>query len=77
MNTHNDPLEQLLQTGPLQAPDDFTARVMERIRYLPLPEREAKPLEWLQWLALVGGALLGLEQLAAFMFGVWVASAAG
>lgn len=77
MNTHNDPLEQLLQTGPLQPPNDFTARVMQQIQYLPLPEREAKPLEWLQWLALVGGALLGLEQLAAFVFGVWVASAAG
>lgn len=77
MNTHNDPLEQLLQTDLLQAPEDFTARVMERIQYLPLPERDARPLEWLQWLALVGGALLGLEQLTAFVFGIWVASAAG
>lgn len=77
MNTHNDPLEQLLHHDPLEPPDDFTARVMERIHYLPLPEREAKPLEWLQWLALAGGALLGLEPLAAFMFGVWVVSSAG
>lgn len=77
MNTHDDPLEQLLQTNLLQPADDFTAKVMVQIQYLPMPEREAKPLEWLQWLALAGGALLGLEQLGAFMFGVWVASAAG
>lgn len=77
MNTHNDPLEQLLQTDMLQPPEGFSARVMERIQYLPLPETEAKPLEYLQWLALAGGVLLGLEQLAAFMFGIWMTSAAG
>ena len=77
MNIHDDPLQQLLQTDLLQTPGDFTTRVMAQIQYLPMPERETKSLEWLQWLALAGGALLGLEQLAAFMFGVWVASTAG
>ncbi len=77
MNIHDDPLQQLLQTDLLQTPGDFTTRVMAQIQYLPMPERETKSLEWLQWLALAGGALLGLEQLAAFMFGIWVASTAG
>lgn len=73
----HDPLEQLLKAGPLQVPEGFSGRIMQRIQYLPLPERDSKPLEWLQWLALAGGALLGLEQLTAFMFGVWLASSAG
>lgn len=72
-----DPLDQWLQTDLLQVPDGFSERVMQHIHKLPLPEQRNKPLDWLQWLALLGGALLGLEQLAAFMFGAWVMGAAG
>jgi hypothetical protein len=73
MNTPTrDPLEQWLQTDPLDVPEDFTQRVMQRIAWLPLPEREARLLDWLQWLALALGAALGLEQLLTFMLGVWL-----
>jgi hypothetical protein len=76
MEAHkHDPLEQWLHTDLVQVPDDFTARVMQQIHTLPFPP--AKSLEWLQWLALAGGVLVGVVQLVGFVFGVWALSAAG
>jgi hypothetical protein len=65
-----------LEADLLQVPDDFTDRVMRRIETLPLPTKASQRRERLQWLALAGGAALGLSQLLAFMFGMWTASAA-
>ncbi len=84
----NDDLEILLRTDLLRPPNDFTQRVMQRIQprqyattrtSIGLEERTRR---WnrLRWLAaamgLAGGGLLGLSQLASFVFGLWLASAA-
>ena len=84
----NNDLDALLQTDCLDPPDDFTRRVMQRIQ----PQRYAMPRtstkadertgRWsrVRWLAaatgLVGGGLLGLSQLASFVFGLWLAGSA-
>jgi predicted lipid-binding transport protein (Tim44 family) len=84
----NDELDALMQDDLLQAPADFTQRVMQRIQPRPQPASsaatpaKAAPQRWrrLRWLAtatgLVGGGLLGLSQLASFVFGLWLASTA-
>ena len=72
-----DPLDRLLSEPMLRPPDDFTERVMQRIRALPVPAPSPRPAGWLAWIALAGGALLGTAQLAGFMFGIWTASTAG
>lgn len=72
-------IETLLAADLLQVPEDFTDRVMQRIQVMPVPPVRIKASgrrERLQWLALLGGAALGVGQLLAFMFGVWSASAA-
>jgi hypothetical protein len=69
--------DELLHSGLLEAPEDFPRRVMQRIEHLPAPERRSRAWEMLQGLALVGGGLLGLAQLAGFIFGIWAAVAAG
>ena len=82
-----DEVDTLLQDDPLQPPPGFTQRVMRAIEQgataaLPaLPARPARrPWRRLRWLAtaggLVGTGLLGLSQLASFIFGLWITSAA-
>lgn len=70
-------LEKLLESGLLKVPENFAQQVMQRIDELPLPIHPPQSLEWLRWLALVGGAILGVTQLAGFVFGIWVAVTAG
>lgn len=81
----NDDLDTLLQDASLQPPPDFTQRVMQalpqRTSPPPKPVRTVRnPWQRLRWLAaaggLVGTGLLGLSQLASFVFGLWIASAA-
>jgi hypothetical protein len=80
----NDDLDTLLQDASLQPPPDFAQRVMRAIEQrspvamptCPTPHRWQR----LRWLAvasgLVGTGLLGLSQLASFVFGLWIATAA-
>ncbi len=70
-------LDKLLESGLLEAPEDFPERVMQRIDSLPLPDSRSRPWEMLQWLALIGGGVLGIAQLAGFIFGIWAAVTAG
>lgn len=84
----NDPLDHRLDkdlaAGLIEVPDDFEQRVMARIDIQPLPQGLAEPQpgerrvhrkrHWLEWLALVGGTLVGLVQVLAFIFGVWSTS---
>ena len=84
----NDELDLLLQNDLLRPPPDFTQRVMQRIQSLPhgtspaATPAHAQSTRWsrLRWLAaatgLVGSGLLGLSQLAGFVFGLWVTAAA-
>lgn len=72
--------EELLKTGFLEPPEDFTNLVMERIGELPLPDFPAQPSrvqERIQWITLIGAGLVAATQLAAFVFGIWAATAAG
>jgi anti-sigma factor RsiW len=72
-------LDTLLSAQLLDVPVDFTQRVMGRIHLMPMPMPRPRPgwLDKLQALALIAGGILGATQLAAFMFGMWTASAAG
>ncbi|MDR3371225.1 hypothetical protein [Rhodoferax sp.] len=80
----NDDLDTLLQDAGLQPPPAFTQRVMLAIHQrtpTPAPARVVhNPWQRLRWLAaasgLIGTGLLGLSQLASFVFGLWIASAA-
>ena len=88
----NDDLDALLQDDFLRPPPDFSRDVMQRIEQLRhqalrvdargiAPARPRACL-WrrLRWLAtvtgLVGSGMLGLSQLAGFVFGLWIASSA-
>lgn len=80
----NDDLDELLRSDLLQLPAQFTRRVMQQLQALPrnTSERRFQPglRSQLRWLAtvtgLAGAGLLGLSQLAAFVFGLWLASSA-
>jgi hypothetical protein len=78
----HDDLDTLLQDDFLQPPPDFAQRVMRAIdrRALAPAPTGRSPWHRLRWLAaasgLVGTGLLGLSQLASFVFGLWIASAA-
>lgn len=81
-------LDTLLQNDFLQPPPDFTERVMQRIQNLPqsaslsATPAYAHPTFWsrLRWIAtitgLIGGGMLGLSQIAGFVFGLWLAASA-
>ena len=69
----NKEFEDLLKSGLVSVPDDFTARVMREIKTLPLLE----PPVWrqrLQWLAIIGTAALGASELFSYIFGIWIAT---
>jgi hypothetical protein len=76
-------LDQLLASDLLEVPQGFAQTVMARVRELPLPLNAElpptadQPKEWLQWLSLIGSAILGVAQLSGFVFGIWAASAVG
>jgi hypothetical protein len=87
-----DDLDTLLKDDWLQPPPGFNQRVMHKLGAQILPPLQHKPpvhkpqtagqslghrLRWLgasaAWAA---GGLLGLSQLAAFVFGLWLTAAA-
>jgi hypothetical protein len=77
----NDDLDVLLKIDFLQPPADFTTRVMQRVAVLPATQhaRGRFPHRLRRVAAaagVIGGALLGLSQLAAFVFSMWVTAAA-
>ena len=77
MNDEPDELDLLLRDAGDAAPADFDIRVMRRIAALPLPQRRSRRWRLLaQRLALVAAAALGANQVLAFIFGLWAATAA-
>ena len=86
----NDDLDALLHDDFLRPPPGFTPRVMQRIQQqtqlqpTSLAAAPARPRtrRWnrLRWLlattGLVASGLLGLSQLASFVFGWWLVAAA-
>ena len=78
MNDGPDEIDLLLRDADGAAPADFNAHVMRRIAALPLPQRRLRRWRLLaQRLALVAAAALGANQVLAFIFGLWAATAAG
>lgn len=68
--------QQQLQDDLVQAPADFSQRVMQQIATQPLPELQESTPPWWTWLAVAGSFLLGIEQLLTFIFSIWLSSAA-
>jgi len=81
-------LDTLLRDDLLQAPPDFTERLMQRIQQLPqrtslsATPAQAHAAFWsnLRRIAamtgLIGAGALGLGQIAGFVFGLWLAGSA-
>lgn len=73
-------LDTRLEQALLTPPAHFSERVMQRIALMPLqpmtstapPTRASIWLQRLQNLALLTGGVLGMTQVFAFMFGVWL-----
>jgi hypothetical protein len=78
----NDELDTLLRNDLLHPPADFTRTVMQRVAALPLPGDALPHPRWRRLrraaaaAGLIGSALLGLSQLAAYVFGLWFAATA-
>ena len=71
----DDLLDRWVARTAMPVPDGFSARVMTR-----LPTRAplvARIRVASTTLALVAGALAGLTQLLLYVFGIWIATAAG
>ena len=71
----NQDIEDLLTSGLLSVPDDFTARIMREIQSMP----HAEPPVWqkiLHWLAITGAVALGANELFSSIFGIWIATTA-
>ncbi len=81
-------LDALLQDDLLRPPPDFTKRVMQGVQQLQqrpsLSATPAKPrsrfwnlLRWIATIAgLIGGGILGLSQIAGFVFALWLTATA-
>jgi hypothetical protein len=78
----NDDLDALLKDDLLQPPAHFQQTVMQRIAGLPQHSGAPSNPRWHRLrrtaaaAGLIGGALLGLSQLAAFVFGLWLSATA-
>ena len=82
----DDDLDTLLKQDLLQSPAGFSYRVMQGIKPLPMPferyqpQLSIQPTNALQKIAMrlgmIGAGLLGLSQVASFVFGMWLATSA-
>jgi len=82
-------IQLLLESDLLEAPTDFTERVLREIEF-EAPDQtnnaltnnlqedtSAELIAWWQWLAVAGGSLVGMTQVTRFIFGFWLSAAAG
>ena len=84
MKKTTEQLDTLLSDGLVKAPDDFSNQLVQKIAAskqmtangLPSTSRNVDTPLW-QWIALGTAGVAGLGQLVGFIFGVWVATAAG
>lgn len=64
-----DPFDEFLELTALEPPADFTSRIMKRVA----AEQPAGTTQaWLAWVAMAAGLILGLGQLAACLFAIWL-----
>jgi hypothetical protein len=64
-------LDILMNSELLSIPNDFTARVMEKVYQAPPQIANQGFREVAQWLALIGSTAIGVFELATYIFGVW------
>ena len=72
-----DDLDTLLESNLLEAPTDFSQRVMRAVNGVPPAIHRVQLQRFLQWLAVITATLMGIEQLAGFIFGIWAAVTVG
>jgi hypothetical protein len=82
----NDDLDSLMGHDLLQPPEDFSYRVMQGIKPLPMPfkqhvpQQSTQPIHALRKIAMsigmIGAGMLGLSQVVSFVFGLWFVSSA-
>lgn len=77
-------IQALLETDLVHAPVDFSQRIIAKIKH----DTSAEPTNhlmqadtyhhytWWQWLAMISGSVLGMTQVARFIFGYWLSVAA-
>ncbi len=82
-------IQSLLESDLLQAPADFSDRVLREIerqtqssgaddsRHEPDEDSATHMIEWWQWLAVAGGSLVGMTQVTRYIFGFWLSAAVG
>ncbi len=75
----DDRIDGLLRKGLVDVPENFHANVMHQIDALETQVESAQvhtESKWYEWLALLVGSTLGLMQVARFVFGAWLLTAA-
>lgn len=70
-------IEQFLQADLLEVPNDFAARVMQKIDQTTIEKPHLERRAPLRWTAFLGGGIMGLTQLASVVLGIWTATVAG
>lgn len=78
MTAIDDDLDRLLKQRELASPETFSADVMSLVSAEAVnPDRRHSILSALQWIAFGLGGVFGMSQSLYFLFGIWVATAAG
>jgi len=70
-------VEQRLRDGLVYVPDDFTERVISQVTPARRHRLLSRCLQVLSWSGACVGGCLGLALVLRFVFGIWLASAAG
>jgi len=73
----NSGLDELLEACALLPPTDVTRQVMQQIASVPQPRRAARAPAWLPWVAVASGVIVGIGELARFVFSAWITGSAG
>jgi len=71
----NDSLDDLLESAALEPPDGFAQSVMEQLEDAPWARARYAPA-WISWVAVIFGAVLGLDELGSFVLAAWIATPA-
>lgn len=75
-------VDELLQHGLVQVPDEFRNSVMQQVAEYERQNSvvgsiDLEPMTWWQWSAVITGSILGIGQVLRFIFAMWIVTAAG
>jgi hypothetical protein len=71
----NDSLDDLLESAALEPPDGFARSVIEQLEDAASARARYAPA-WISWVAVICGAVLGLDELGSFVLAAWIATPA-